>query len=311
METDAGGFDRSATPGDIPLVPTLPVRPIRAALAGVALAASVAAAAPARAQAPRLFYEQEGEGPAVIFVEEWAHDTSIWFRVLPPLRDGFRLVRYDLRGQGRSEPPEDGDYSVEAQRRDLERVMDALGVESAHLVGMGLGARIAVEEARRRPDRVRSLVLVQPRLWIPESDRPWWERLAEAWARVGSPSLGEYSSVLVQRWVGSNFASLNPWVPPFYDLMLRREAAAPLMDALRAWLDLDLPEGAVPRQVPVLVVTGEDGPAPGPGVASTLTSGGRVRIPHSRWPVVDAPDALVGPVRDFLASSEAHDAAQR
>lgn len=288
--------------------PLFDARPLRTALAGLALAGALAATAvPAPAQGPRLFFEQEGEGPAVIFIEEWAHDTSSWFRVLPPLRDGYRLVRYDLRGQGRSEAAPDGDYGLEAHRGDLERVMDALGVHSAHLVGMGLGARIALEEARARPDRVRSLVLIQPRLVIPESERPWWERLADAWSRVGSPSLGEYSSVLVERWLGSTFATLNPWAPPFYDLMLRRQAAAPLIDALRAWLEVEPPQGVVPREVPTLVVVGEEGRALAPATAGAVSTASRLRVPHSRWPVVDAPREIVGQLREFLAASETHD----
>lgn len=282
-------------------------RILRSTLPGLALAATVAGASPAGAQAPRLYYEQEGEGPTVILVEEWGHDTSSWFRILPPLRDGYRLVRYDLRGQGRSEPAPDGEYGVEAHRGDLERVMDALGVRSAHLVGLGLGARIAFEEARVRPDRVRSLVLVQPRLSIPGSERAWWERLANAWESVGSPSLGEYSSVLVERWLGTTFATFNAWAPPFYDLMLRRQQAAPLIDALRAWLGVAAPDGVVPREVPVLVVVGEDGPAPTPEESAALSRASRIRIPDSRWPIVDAPGRLVDGVREFLAASEAHD----
>lgn len=266
---------------------------------------AIAAASPLRAQAPRLFYEQDGEGSPVVLIEEWAHDTSSWFLVLPALRERHRLIRYDLRGQGRSEPAPDGDYSPEAHRRDLERILDGLETEAAHLVGVGMGARIALEEAVTRPERVRSVVLIQPRLDPGDADFAWWERLLSAWERTGGLSFGEYSSVLIQRWVGSRYATLHPWVPPFYDLMLRRQPAAPLGASLRGWLSAGPVEGRVPRGMPVLLVIGEKGPPAGLAVSRAAPGAGRLRLPDSRWPIIDAPRELMGPLQDFLSGADA------
>lgn len=275
------------------------------ALRAATLAALVALSSPLSAQEPRLYYERDGNGSTVVLVEEWAHDTSSWFLLLPSLRQGHRLIRYDLRGQGRSEAAPDGDYSIDAHLRDLERLLDGLDVSTAHLVGLGIGGRIALEATRTRPDRVRSLTLIQPRLGVGPEDLEWWARLATAWERVGEPSFGEYSSVLVQRWIGSPFATSNRWVPPFYDLMLRRQDAGPLAASLRAWIAAEPPGGSVVRGVPVLVVVGEDGPPPGATLSELVPTAGRLRIPDRRWPIIDAAREIVGPLGEFLSGVDA------
>lgn len=287
------------------------VRPgpsLRPALLALALAALPGAPGRLHAQGPRLFYEQDGDGVPVVLVPDWAQDTSTWFLVLPGLRPGHRLVRYDLRGQGRSEAPADGDYSLDAERADLERLLRALGVDRAHLVGAGRGGAIALDYAVRHPDRVLSLTLVNPRFGWSDADRGWWSRFLAAYDRVGRPSMGEYASVLVERWVGTNFATANPWVVAFYDLVLRRERAGPLVDGLRAWLDEPQPAELPDRiPVPLLVAWGEGVPRD-PGTARirvAFRSAREVRIDKGgRVPRITAPKAWIDVVGGFLGDVE-------
>ncbi|MBW3661090.1 MAG: alpha/beta hydrolase [Gemmatimonadetes bacterium] len=278
---------------------------IRAMAAPAVLASAIAPVADA--QTPRLFFEQDGEGPAVVFIEEWAHDTSSWFLLLPSLRESHRLVRYDLRGQGRSEAAADGDYSLAAHGRDLERVLDGLGLQRAHLVGVGLGARIALEVTLARPHRVRSLVLIQPRLEFSEPERAWWELFVGAWGRLDRPSLGEYSSVLVDHWVGTSFATAHRWVPPFYDLVLRRQAAGPLIESLRSWIAAPPVEGSVPPGIPALIVIGGDGAASEEAARRAVPTAARLLLPRSHWPILDASRELGRRLEAFLQSAEARE----
>ncbi|MDX1624336.1 MAG: alpha/beta fold hydrolase [Gemmatimonadota bacterium] len=283
--------------------------PLRPAVAAIACASAVFASAdPGRAQEPRLFYEQDGAGSPVVLVPDWAHDTTVWFRVLPRLREGRRLVRYDLRGQGRSEAPEDGDYSLAAHRRDLWRLLDGLDLGRVHLIGAGVGGTVALAFAAESPGRVRSVVAIDPPLRPAEEDLRWWNRFLAAYDRVGRPSLGNYTSVLVERWFGTEFASRHPWVVSFFDLVLRRQRAIPLVSSLGAWLEADpvvVPEVATP--VPVLVVrVGRD-----PGRAA-LDPDLRAGFPRLRrtWiesgpvPQVEAPGELTREIELFLKDVE-------
>ncbi len=223
----------------------------------IAMAAALLGPASASAQAPRLFYESDGAGPPVVFVEDWAADTSIWFRILPSLRTELELVRYDLRGQGRSEAPADRAYSIDAHVADLARIFDARGIERAHLVGAGLGATVALTFALQHPERTRSVVAIQPHIAWDSEAREGWGRFVEAYQRSGRPSLSEYTSVMVGRWFGDLYPDDEPWIVPFVDLMLSRQEPAPLIASLRVWLGTEL---AMPRYrsgIPVLLLTGE------------------------------------------------------
>jgi pimeloyl-ACP methyl ester carboxylesterase len=279
----------------------------RAGLPALALFFLAAPPAQAQAQAPRLFYESDASGIPVVLVPDWAHDTGSWFLLLPSLREeGRRLVRYDLRGQGRSEIPVDGDYSLQAHRGDLLRLLDGLGVDRAHLVGNGLGAAIVLGFALEHPERVISVTAIDPLLGWSEADRESWEQLLGAWERVGQPTLGEYTSVLVARWLGTPFVERNRWMVPWYDLMLRRQSAAALIASMRAYLEatLDLEvEAAV--DVPALILVGErwEGGrglgAAGPWAA--FSSVRRERLKDSgAQPALDAPKKLAERLREFL-----------
>ncbi|HET6362873.1 MAG TPA: alpha/beta hydrolase [Gemmatimonadota bacterium] len=259
--------------------------------------------APAEAQGPRLFYESDGTGTPVVFVPDWAHDTGTWFRLLPLLRaDGRRLIRYDLRAQGRSEAPADGDYSLAAHRADLLRLLDGLEIDRAHLAGTGLGGTIVLGFALEHPERVLSVTAAEPRVEWGDAERDSWSRLLEAWERIGRPTLGEYTSVLVERWLGTEFVVRNGWAVPWYDLMLRRQNAAELIASMRAWLMESAPTPASPSEVPALIVVGEGGMTAfeGEWIGDAFPRAWREHIEESRLePALDAPEELAGRLEEL------------
>ena len=278
-------------------------RTTRGTTALLVAAAFLLAAAPLGAQGPRLFYESDGDGTPVVLVPDWAHDTGSWFRILPLLRaQERRLIRYDLRGQGRSEAPADGDYSLAAHRADLLRLLDGLGVDRAHLAGTGLGGSIALGFALEHPERVLSVTAAEPRVVWEDSEREAWSQLLGAWQRIGRPTLGEYTSVLVERWLGTEFATRNGWALPWYDLMLRRQSATDLIASMRAWLVESPPAPAAPSGVPALVVYGEEGMTAfeGEWLESAFPGAWSERLEDSRLEAaLDAPAELARRLEEF------------
>ena len=101
----------------------------------------------------RLWVEQEGDGPAVLFVHGGLGDSRLWAPQAHALASRFRTIRYDLRLWGRSESPAMAFSPVE----DLIGVLDALDVERAALVGLSLGGGLALDAAHAHPDRVWAL----------------------------------------------------------------------------------------------------------------------------------------------------------
>jgi pimeloyl-ACP methyl ester carboxylesterase len=105
----------------------------------------------------RIHWEQQGDGPPLLLVMGFGLSSDAWAPMLPIL-GAFRTIRYDNRGTGGSGPSGDG-YSVEAMAADAAAVLDAAGVERAHVHGVSMGGMIALSLALDHPDRVGGLVL--------------------------------------------------------------------------------------------------------------------------------------------------------
>jgi pimeloyl-ACP methyl ester carboxylesterase len=109
-----------------------------------------------------LHVEAAGAGEAVVLLHGHTLDLRVWDDLLPALvRGGWRAIRYDQRGHGRSASPPAG-YRWCDHAADLAAVLEATGATPAHLVGLSKGAGIALEFALRRPELIASLVLVAP-----------------------------------------------------------------------------------------------------------------------------------------------------
>lgn len=126
----------------------------------------------------RLYVERMGVGDPVILIHGNFLSMRMWDSQLP-LAESFDLIRYDVRGFGQS-PLVGGRYSDEA---DLAALLDALRVDSAHLVGSSMGGGIALDFTLRYPERVRSMVVVpggisgwEPPDWMMEG----WEEFEAA-----------------------------------------------------------------------------------------------------------------------------------
>jgi len=103
-----------------------------------------------------LFYDIAGSGPAVVLLHDGLLHRVMWMDQMEPLAAEWTVIRYDRRGYGKSSKPETEYSNIE----DLLRLLDALGVERACLVGMSAGGGLALDFTLEHPDRVASLVLV-------------------------------------------------------------------------------------------------------------------------------------------------------
>jgi 3-oxoadipate enol-lactonase len=103
-----------------------------------------------------LWAEQEGEGPAVVFVHGGLGDSRLWAPVAHVVAQRFRCIRYDLRFFGRST----GESEEWSSLDDAIEILDRLEVDSAALVGLSLGGGIAIDLALAHPERVWALAHV-------------------------------------------------------------------------------------------------------------------------------------------------------
>ena len=94
------------------------------------------------ANGTRLYYEAAGAGHPVVLLHGFTFDTTMWDDQFLPLAQHFRVIRYDMRGFGRSDLPGAESYS---HVDDLKALLDHLGISQAHLVGLSKGGAIALD----------------------------------------------------------------------------------------------------------------------------------------------------------------------
>ena len=107
-----------------------------------------------------LAFDVSGDGDAVLLIAGTGMPAIAWFAHRSRLEAaGYKTIAFDSRGVGNSSAP-DGPYSVEDMAADTAGLIDHLGVAPCHVIGLSLGGLIAEALARRRPDLVRSAVLI-------------------------------------------------------------------------------------------------------------------------------------------------------
>lgn len=102
----------------------------------------------------------DGAGPPIVFVHGFTTTSNFWWHQIPDLAKRYRTVRFDLRGHGDSGKPRDVAYTIEGFSDDLRDVMDALGIESAAIIGLSMGGAVVMRFALDHPGRVKALGLV-------------------------------------------------------------------------------------------------------------------------------------------------------
>jgi 3-oxoadipate enol-lactonase len=108
----------------------------------------------------KLYYEETGSGTPILFVHEFASDHRGWEPQMREFGKRHRCIAYSARGYTPSDVPADPKaYSYLHVMRDCVAVLDHLGIECAHLVGLSMGGYTALQVALNHPGRVRSLVL--------------------------------------------------------------------------------------------------------------------------------------------------------
>jgi 3-oxoadipate enol-lactonase len=112
----------------------------------------------ARHGAVELAYELLGDGPPLLLIQGLGYGGRGWGPVLDLLAEDFTVAAFDNRGFGASDVPP-GPYSVRELAEDARAVLDAAGLDRAHVVGASLGGMVAQELALTHPQRIDRLVL--------------------------------------------------------------------------------------------------------------------------------------------------------
>jgi len=256
----------------------------------------------------RLAYEDYGVGPqTILFAHGLLWSGKMFAKQVDVLRSQYRSITFDWRGQGQSAVTRNG-YDMETLYADTLALMDALHIETCHFVGLSMGGFIGMRLAARRPDRVRSLILIgtsadpEPAANIPKY------RLLN----------------LVARWLGFGPVADQVMAIMFGQTFLRDTAREQERTEWRRQLFANdrvgitrATRGVITRQgvydelpaisAPTLILVGDQDVATLPATAQRM----HTRIPHAQLTIipgaghtatVEEPDAVIAAILTFLST---------
>ncbi len=176
-----------------------------------------------------MFYQDVGDGEPLVLIMGFGGDTTAWAFQMADFSARYRVIAFDNRGVGQSDAP-DHPYTMRMMADDALGLMDALGVESAHVIGVSMGGMVAQELVLARPDRVRSLHLgctfARPDTYMLALNAAWREM------RIG---LGRESTL---RTLGLWLFSPTTYAerPEFIEALLQSSLANPYQQTLAGFL---------------------------------------------------------------------------
>lgn len=202
----------------------------------------------------KIYYEKAGQGDVVIFIHADALDSRQWDSQFEYFAKKYTVIRYDIRGFGKSEIPRNTSYSFS---EDLNKIMQVLSIKKAHLIGLSLGAAVIVDFALTHPDKVHSLVLADSGISGDGFDKLFVERINEI---IDLAKQGDLEKAK-EFWLNLNifdYSRKNPYVWRVVDQMVRDTSGY-------RWYGKNQPMDMHPRaverlssiKVPTLILVGE------------------------------------------------------
>ena len=204
-----------------------------------------------------------------------AHE--MWEPQVPALARHFRVVRYDLRGHGRSPVPP-GPYDIADLGADLVALLDRLGVARAHLCGLSLGGMLSLWTAAHHPERVERLVVCCTSALLGPAEL-WVERATIVAAR-GTAAVADG---VLSRWFTPALHARDPALVARMRAMLAATPAAGYAACCGAIQRMDLRADLAAIRAPTLAIAGAEDPSTPPAHLSRIASA----IAGCRLAVVD------------------------
>jgi 3-oxoadipate enol-lactonase len=176
-----------------------------------------------------MHYIEVGTGEPLVLIMGFGGDHLAWGFQVPAFAAAYRVIAFDNRGVGQSDSP-DYPYTSRMMADDTARLMDALGVQRAHILGVSMGGMIAQELALSYPDRVQSLQL---HCTYARSDN-YVRVLSAAWRRIRTSFDQEQSLRTIALWL---FAprTYNER-PEFVEALMQNGLANPYPQSLEGFI---------------------------------------------------------------------------
>jgi len=221
-------------------------------------------------------YELSGKkgAPVVVLSHSLSSSLLMWNPQMGALNPYFQVLRYDIRGHGGSDVPS-GAYTLEQLAKDVISLLDALGVDQAHFVGLSLGGMIGQSLALNDAHRLKSLTLCDTAALVPAEAEPLWqERMDQARAK-GMEALSDQT---MERWFTPSFLKQNSKMLLLIRQQLLATPVSGYIGCAEAIRRLNYLERLSEIKVPTLIVVGAEDPGTPVSVSVAMTE----RISNSK-----------------------------
>ncbi len=203
-------------------------------------------------------YEISGRqgAPVVMLSHSLASSMIMWNPQLGSLEPHFRVLRCDMRGHGGSQAP-DGAYTLEMLAEDAVALLDALGIDTVHFVGLSIGGMIGQGLALNHGNRLKSLTLCDTSAVMPDEAQPILQQRIAAAREQG---MAHQVDGTLERWFTPAYLKANP---PEVEMIRQQIRATPLAgyigcsEALRG---LNYLQRLSKIALPTLIIVGEEDP---------------------------------------------------
>lgn len=243
--------------------------------------------------------ENPHQARTLVFVNALGTDLRIWDHVVAGYAGEFRILRYDLRGQGLSDAPP-APYSIDDHVADLASLLDAHEIAGAIIVGLSVGGMVALALAAARPDLVRLLMLCDTahKIGTPEM----WSARIEA---VRANGLASIADAVLERWLSTEFRQAHAIDLAGYRNMLTRNPAEGYIGTCATLRDTNLTSIASRLTQSTLCLVGEADGATPPALVQSLSE----LIPNATFetiqnaghlPCIEQPGLLSSRIESFV-----------
>ncbi|MEA2933581.1 MAG: hypothetical protein QOD74_227 [Variibacter sp.] len=266
----------------------------------------------------QLYYEEVGAGTPVLFIHEFAGDYRTWEPQLRHFARAHRCVTYSQRGYPPSDIPQEPErYGQSIARDDAVAIMDALGIEKAHVVGHSMGAYTALHVGMRHPDRCISVTAAGCG-WGSSANPAKREEMKKLAGETGQMFLNEGIESAAAKYAEAPMRQAQKNKDPrghaeFARMLAEHSAHGHAMTMLNLqrtrptlW---DMESGLKAMQVPVLVIVGdEDEPCLDGSLylKRTVPSAALMVIPRAGHTITsEEPAAFNAALAELFAAAEA------
>jgi 3-oxoadipate enol-lactonase len=248
----------------------------------------------------RIHYEVSGDSsrPVLILSNSLGTDFSMWDAQAPVFEKQFRLLRYDMRGHGKSSSPPPP-YAVPELAGDILALADSLGIGRFHFAGLSVGGMIGMSIALHSPDRLLKLVLANtaPKIGTPES----WNTRIDTVRKLG---MQEIARIIPARWFTMAFQSSAPQTVASTLRIVEALNPEGYIGGCCAVRDFDIQSDVSRIRVPTLVISGTHDPATPPSdghyLADHISGAQYIELNASHLSSIEDPERFTSAVLSFL-----------